>query len=163
MHEQWSEKFWSRADRSAGPDACWPLTGSRQPRGYGHFYPASKVNLYAHRVAWEIANNAGVPAGFHVMHACDNPACVNPAHLSVGTHSDNMRDMIRKDRAARAAPAGEDHHNAKLTSEKVVEIVRRAEAGDSQRTIARAFGVTRGTVQHVLKGRHWKSVTARCA
>ena len=157
MHEQWLAKFAARVDRSAGPDACWPWTGCRQPKGYGHFYPAWRVNLYAHRVAWEIANGAPVPAGQHVMHSCDNPSCCNPAHLSVGTHSDNMRDMVSKGRAARKAPAGEAHHNAKLDVETVAEIVRMAKAGVSQRDIAKRFGVVRGTVQHVLKGRSWKS------
>lgn len=158
MHEQWAEKFWSRVDKSAGPDACWPWTGCRQPRGYGHFYPAFRVNLYAHRVAWELANGAPVPAGMFVMHACDNPACVNPAHLSVGTQSDNMQDCARKGRAHRVSLQGEAHPNAKLTEAQVVEIRRRKGAGESIAVLAREFSVSEALIYFIANGRAWRHV-----
>lgn len=89
------ERFWSRVDRR-GPDECWPWTGSRNPAGYGAFSRGGKRSN-THRVAWEMTHGP-IPGRLHVLHACDNPPCCNPAHLSLGTHEDNMADMVAKGR-----------------------------------------------------------------
>lgn len=156
QRERWAAGFWSRVERGA-PEACWPWIGSRLPSGYGRFYPAWKVGLYAHRFSWELANGREVPEGLYVMHACDNPKCVNPAHLSVGTHSDNMRDAVSKGRHAHVVMPGERHPNHKLTAVQVAEIRRRLGEGADRLLLASQFSVSKGTINHIATGRSWRS------
>lgn len=158
MHAEWSDRFWQRVERGDAA-ACWPWRGSMLPKGYGRFYPAEGVGLYAHRVSWEIANGRPVPDGLHVMHACDNPRCVNPAHLSVGTRSDNMRDCVAKGRHGKSGVQGERHPSHKLTDAQVIEIRRRAAAGEQTRPMAREFGVTAPVVRGIRRGTMWKHLT----
>lgn len=80
---------------ASNPDACWEWTGYRNNRGYGKIDRA-----YAHRTSYEV-HVGPIPDGMEVMHSCDNPPCINPRHLSLGTHLDNMRDMARKGRSRR--------------------------------------------------------------
>lgn len=88
--------FWDHVDRT-GP--CWPWPGGMSGSGYGQLiYNGRRV--YAHRLAYELAIG-DVPPGLEIRHTCHNPRCVNPAHLVVGTHADNMRDMARAGRVRR--------------------------------------------------------------
>lgn len=107
VHSDVAERFWAKVDRSAGPNECWPWTANRHPRGYGKFGIRGRLYV-ASRVAWEIANNAGIPSAHVVMHSCDNPPCCNPAHLSVGTVRDNWNDALAKGRAG-PPPARPNH------------------------------------------------------
>lgn len=98
-----AERFWGFVDKTAGPDACWPYMryrhghGSTAGNGYGSFPIGEKGKYQANRVAWMLTNG-DIPDGMHVLHTCDNPSCCNPSHLRLGTHQDNMRDMIAKGR-----------------------------------------------------------------
>ena len=86
--------FWSQVDRSGGPKACWNWTGGTSYDGYGN---ATHFGLQkAHRIAWYYAN--GNPGKKYVLHNCDNPSCCNPCHLRLGTHEDNVRDMMERGR-----------------------------------------------------------------
>jgi hypothetical protein len=87
--------FMSRVCQGA-PDACWPWTGKKHSRGYGYFR-----GMRVHRIAWEIENGCKIPEGLIILHSCDNPICVNPAHLKCGTQKDNIRDGIMKGRINR--------------------------------------------------------------
>lgn len=89
--------FWSCVDKSGGDDACWIWTRGKLPKGYGRFNADGK-DVLAHRFAYEKLIGE-IPDGLHVCHHCDNPSCVNPKHLFVGTRSDNMQDMWEKKRA----------------------------------------------------------------
>lgn len=87
------DRFWSRVDKDG---ACWEWAGARHPQGYGVFSAGGR-SLRAHRFAFQLANGP-IPEGMFVLHSCDNPPCVNPAHLRLGSHADNMRDMSARRR-----------------------------------------------------------------
>jgi hypothetical protein len=87
-----AERFWEKVERR-GPDECWPWLASSRRNGYGRLWPSTT----AHRLAWELAN--GEQAGdLYVLHTCDNRLCCNPAHLYLGTHADNVRDRVGRER-----------------------------------------------------------------
>src|SRR5262245_839701 len=132
-----SEAFWGSADMSGGPDACWLWRGSVFQHGYGR-RKISGVTWQAHRLAWALRNGS-IPDGLWVLHRCDVPLCVNPAHLFLGTVLDNNRDALRKGRAA----VGERAPAAKLTAEDVQRIRREYAEGDGgTRTLAARYGVS---------------------
>lgn len=89
-------RFWGKV-AMGGPDECWPWMADRTPAGYGRILINDRVH-HANRVAWVLANDQMVPAGMQVCHTCDNPACCNPAHLWIGTQTENQRDRIAKGR-----------------------------------------------------------------
>lgn len=100
-----AERFWEKVNKAPGqgPNGeCWEWMGTKIPQGYGYifierFEGHRKHQRSTHRVSYELANGP-IRDGLHILHACDNPACVNPAHLSTGTIKDNTQDMMRKGR-----------------------------------------------------------------
>lgn len=143
------ERFWSKVKKSQG---CWEWTAYVNPKGYGEVRFRGRARL-AHRVSWFLEHGAE-PTGL-VCHHCDNPRCVNPEHLFVGTHADNTADMIAKGRE----PRGERGGHAKLTEADVLGIRRRYQAGERERTLAREFGVDAVTVNNLLSGSTWAFLT----
>lgn len=97
-----AERFERKVRRLAGEDACWEWVGAKNEAGYGQIYSGYPGRrLYAHRVAWEMANKP-IPAGMQVRHRCDNPRCVRPSHLELGTDAENRRDMAARNRGCRS-------------------------------------------------------------
>lgn len=90
------QRFWKNVRKT---DACWEWTASKRDRGYGQFMPKPGRPIIASRFSWELAHGSPPPAGAFVLHTCDNPSCVRPDHLFLGTHDDNMADMMAKGRA----------------------------------------------------------------
>lgn len=121
--------------------------------GYG-WMTINKRQHFTHRVAYELAHGS-IPAGLCVCHQCDNPACINPAHLFAGTHTENMADMRAKGRR-RNRLVGEAQPNAKLTEAAVLAV--REAVGVSTSQLARDYGVSIQTMDAVRKGRTWKHV-----
>ena len=146
----------------AVPDSdtqCWNWSGYVDRDGYGKLTLNNHPEM-AHRVSWE-AHFGPIQSGMFVCHRCDNPRCVNPAHLFVGTAKDNNDDMCSKGRAARQQ--GEQHGAAKLTEKQALEIYRRANNGEIRRHLAREFGVSPMTISNIANGRRWRHVTEKAA
>lgn len=139
-------RFWAKVARTPG---CWIWNGCHTSAGYGQIRLHGEA-VYAHRLSWEMKNGP-VPVGIEVLHKCDNPACVNPEHLFLGTQSDNINDCVAKGRFNR--PFGEVHPRAKLTKNQVEEI-RKSKI--SQRKLAQQYEVSRWAIQSILHGRSWR-------
>jgi hypothetical protein len=155
------ERFWRHVDRSDDAQ-CWLWTGARYANGYGVFHVGGMDghNQTAHRVAYRLTHGP-IPDGLYVCHTCDNPPCVNPAHLFSGTATDNMQDASRKGRIRAPVYHGEGHPSAILTASQVAEIratvhLNRAGVNGSQVTVAaRRYGVSCDTIRDILRGRSW--------
>ncbi len=143
-----TDRFWSRVDATG---ECWLWTGALDRDGYGRFWTGD-AHTGAHR--WACASTGTfIPEGHVVRHMCHNPACVNPAHLVVGTQAQNVQDRQDAGRQAR----GEANGRSKLTAHQVCDIRKAALAGTSQRSLARSHGVDPTTIRDILTGRIWRS------
>jgi hypothetical protein len=146
-------RFWSKVRKL---DGCWEWTGYRTKNGYGKIGlgERSKGVGSAHRVSWCI-HYGQIPEGLIVMHRCDNPGCVNPEHLLLGTQYNNLADMRLKDRQAR----GEKVPQHVLTEAQVAEIKILLAQGRTQQFIADMFGVARWTIGKIAGGLSWVRVS----
>ena len=161
MDERTIARFWSKVDKT-GPvpphmphlGQCWMWTAYKL-QGYGRIYTARGSQGKSHRISWEI-NNGKIPAGKCVLHRCDTPSCVNPSHLFLGTHADNMRDITTKGRRRSDHQCGSKHGRSKLIESQIIEIRRMRAEGRLLREIAERFGVTAGLISLVASGKIWK-------
>lgn len=149
-----TERFWKRVVKMQS--GCWHWTGQRVGGRYGRLRINQSKRVLAHRLSWEIHNGV-IPEGSRVLHACDNPPCVNPAHLFLGTIKDNSRDMVSKGRQYR--PTGERNPKAVLCKESVREIRRELVRKVSQSVLAKRFGVSPKTIHGISKGTKWKHLS----
>lgn len=158
------ERFWAKVDRR-GDEDCWPWTGALDSRGrYGQFMTGGRLTRrrwQAHRFALALTNGVEPPADLVACHSCDNPPCVNPAHLFLATQADNLADMWRKGRGhdGTNAERGEKRHNAKLDPAKVRAIREKRSQGSTLASLADEYGVHWTTVRSVVLRQQWKHVT----
>jgi len=152
------DRFWAKVERR-GPDECWPWRGAANFKGYGRFYLAGGPFVQSTRYSYELAHGP-IPVGAHMLHRCDNPPCVNPAHLFVGDPRANMADCMRKGRNYPPPHhLGERNHAAKLSVEQVRDIRRRAELGEQRKDIAAVYNVAPANVSQIVLRRTWKEVS----
>lgn len=148
------ERFWANVDKSG---ECWEWTGVLDKNKYGVF-----CGKKAHRLSYVIHHPLTIDLleghrEICVCHRCDNPKCVNPAHLFLGSQGDNMRDRETKGRANR--PKGEEQSQSKLTETQVREIrIKYANGGISYQQLALEYGVSFGGVGHIIQRRSWKHI-----
>jgi hypothetical protein len=160
--------FWQKVNQK-GHDECWEWQGSQKGRNYkagkGYGQLAFRVfgkqfNISAHRLSWLI-HHGDIPDGLQVLHQCDNPCCVNPNHLFLGTNTDNQHDMIQKGRAVKPGAhnptTGERHGMSKLNNDDVTKIRDLWASGKyTQRRLAKMFGVVQSQIHHVVTKKEWK-------
>jgi len=160
-----AERFWKKVEVGT-PDACWHWTANKNNKGYGLFRPgASAQKRLAHRISFAMSNGP-IPDGLCVLHKCDMPSCVNPAHLFLGTMLENTQDMDRKGRRKTVISPlnkpprlqGSKHPNSKLTEEEVIEIRKRLAAGDTLRGLARELSMDRKTLMSLRDRKSWRHI-----
>jgi hypothetical protein len=150
--ERLERRFWAKVDRS-DPDGCWPWIGFRRKAGYGCFFALGQSRQATHVALW-LTTGEWLPKGIFACHHCDNPSCVNPAHLFLGTAADNARDCLEKGRDVN--PQGERNGSAKLTEDDVRAILA---APESQRQLAAKYGVTQQLIGLIRTRKIWRHVT----
>lgn len=133
-------------------DGCWNWTRGKR-KGYGAINYMGRV-WAAHRVAYELTKGA-VPPGLSVCHRCDNPACINPEHLFVGSHGQNMQDMVTKGRDSHPPMPGERNPNAQLTAAAVIALLRDYVAGVPRKTLSARYGLRESSLSSYTDGEAW--------
>jgi hypothetical protein len=153
-------RFWEKVDKSG---ECWLWTGGMSPSGYGNVGSTAGnkrrgfATRAAHRISW-ILTFGEIGDGLCVCHRCDNPPCVNPAHLFLGTHLDNNRDMINKGRDRKNPRRGEAHHQAKLTEDAVLSIRELSRNGVPRAELAARFGVAQSGISKITLRQTWTHI-----
>ncbi len=154
------ERFWSRVNkdgpiRSHCPEIgpCWLWTGPTDRKGYGRTHLGERSNQGAHQTAW-IFTRGAITNGLWVLHRCDNPPCVNPNHLFLGTSNDNVQDAVEKGRNVK----GSRHPLAKIEEADVISIRQLGAAGMSHRQIGLKYGISPSAAGFIIKRKRWKHV-----
>ena len=142
-----ADRFWEKVQK--GPD-CWLWTASCFPHGYGQFR-VGDTNVPAQRVVWQLTYGP-IPDGINVCHHCDNPPCVRPDHLFLGTAKDNNHDAAFKGRLR----TGERSPRAKLTWEQVNQIRELWAVGINQQALAAMFPISDSQVSNIVRHRSWR-------
>ena len=157
MRKTWQERWWEKVTKG-DEDECWLFSGSIGRGGYGYFWDGESTErpktVGAHR--WSYSHFVGpIPADLDVLHRCDNPPCVNPSHLWVGTHAENMADAVEKGRFSGVDAGGRHVVSRKNDWDRVREIRRRYRAGESRRDLASEYGLEYSTVRKIARGAMW--------
>jgi hypothetical protein len=148
--ERFDEKY-----TKLGPNECWEWNAAKNHSGYGAFNTCRNNRVkVAHRVAWELSHGP-IPEGLCVCHRCDNPSCVNPNHLFLGTKADNNADKVSKGRSN----FGERNGRSRLLEAQASRILARRREGVPSKQVAAEFGVCRETVDNIASGRNWQHLS----
>jgi hypothetical protein len=148
-------RFMTHVDTGSSPTGCWLWTGVIGDGGYAYFSIGYKTGLRAHRASYRLFKGA-ITEGLFVLHQCDNPPCVNPDHLSLGTHLENMQQRVMRGRY-RSQSHGENHVKSRLTAEQVIRIRELFATGEfTQTKLGEMFNVTVGSISDIVRNRVWK-------
>lgn len=147
-----SERFWEHVVKS---DGCWEWNGGKAVHGYGSIHDDNGHQLRSNQASW-ILHHGPIPEGLWILHKCDNPPCVRPDHLYLGTHQDNMRDLILRGKGKGAAMVGSKNVHAKLREKDIPMIYKLNELGISYTAIGRMFRVKRNAIKSIIIGKSWK-------
>jgi len=143
-------RFWSKVDKRLDNE-CWNYVAGVDKDGYGQFWDGdNNKQTKAHRYSAEI--HLGKQDGMCVCHTCDNPLCVNPKHLFYGTHQDNIKDKINKNRQDKGEMQG--HH--KLTNDQIVSIKNRM--NENYKKLCQEFNVVPSTIYRIWRSNTWKHI-----
>lgn len=149
------ERLWSKIDKN-GPNGCWIWTSYVNSWGYGATSWSGKKMVAVHRMLYQREHRVTLTKKQFCLHRCDEPRCVNPAHIWIGNHADNMRDMLNK---GRSGQTGERNIHAVLTEAKVREIrAIRERDGLNYTELAKQYGVYPGTIREICLRLSWKHV-----
>jgi HNH endonuclease len=161
-----AERFWAKVDKNGpimpGMDTpCWIWIGGKTNFGYGNVWSFDLRRIVrAHRASYEM-HNGPIPAGLFVCHRCDNPPCVRPGHLFLGTDADNMADCAAKERTWKGAPGvgrGSKNPVSKLTEAKVLKIRALAADGHTVRALGNMFSVSYSQISSIVRREYWTHV-----
>ena len=151
-NKQLWERFNDRVDKSQGPLGCWLWTGAKEYQGYGYFhYEHKKPPIRAHRLSFKLMYGDMLLEKPNICHKCDNRACVNPLHLFLGTHQENVKDRTIKGRGVR----GSKQWASKLTEKDVLEIRKLLTQNVNTLEIAKKFNVSRSNIQKIASREYW--------
>lgn len=128
---------------------------------YGRFKIGAKL-IGTHRIAWALQNERD-PAEQLIRHSCDNPGCCNPAHLLVGTHADNAKDKMNRNRWRAGDHAGELNPRARLSARQVKQIIAAINRGERNKVIAKRYGVSHSMISRIATGKAWNSEAEKAA
>jgi hypothetical protein len=146
------KRIWDKVEKS---DSCWNWTAAKNKKGYGLLNTKISKSTLAHRVIWELINGE-IPKGMLVCHHCDNPSCVNPGHLFLGTNDDNMLD--RKLKGRNILFSGSLNSKAKLTEEDVASIRVKRSQGIKNIDLAKEYGVSSQLITRITQRTTWRHV-----
>lgn len=149
MTEKDQQRFWSKVNLGT-EENCWDWTASCVTAGYGKFSYKSKA-FDAHRFSYFL-HFGEIPRGMFVCHRCDNPKCVNPSHLFLGTNLDNVKDMIAK----RLHRFGDKTSRSKVANKEIKKIKTLYKKGISQKQLAKKFGICQSSISRILSGKNHK-------
>jgi len=155
LKEDLKWRFFSKVNISSKPGGCWIWTGAKGRRGYGRFWTEHRKSIAAHRFSYETFVGS-IPMGLFVCHHCDNPPCVRPDHLFIGTRSDNIQDSIKKGRFS----SGENHVMCKLSDNQVAEIRELRSQGMIITKLATRFQVSKSLIGLIVLGKYRKALEA---
>jgi len=154
------DRFWAKVDKNH-PSGCWVWTASCNNREYGMFRPGgSAPKKLAHRLSFEDTYGP-IPQGKLILHSCDNPRCVNPAHLRVGDHRENVADMDARKRRITNPAFGEASPQTDKTEQEIIAIRRDYVAGVPQVEIMESHQVSRAAFSDYVRGRSWAHILGK--
>ncbi len=146
------QRFWNKVCKKDSND-CWVFLGAKNSAGYGQFKFGKLGVTLAHRASWMITHNKIIPCNMCICHTCDNPGCVNPQHLWLGTRAENNQDKANKGRAPSGKMKGENHGRSKITAQQIHRI-RRSKA--KQCCLAEEFGISPSAISMIINRKRWK-------